>query len=221
MSRANTVRAGLWVTGVACLALGVAIWLHDTSAAPGPRSPAGPPAPTESESRHPPAQRARCDAPTNPFRPATVSVAGVTRSLPVVAVHRDDSGVPGVPPLTDAGKHEFAWDRAGIRPGDRHGHVLMNAHTWPDGSALGNTLLSHLHVDDLIVVRGAHGAHQCYRVTQRLDVPFPNTPRRVVSRYYATTGRPRLALVACSGRRIGPGDWTRRTLWFARPVTRG
>ena len=56
---------------------------------------------------------------------------------------RDAAGIPGVPPLSSAGKTVFAWDREqGIRPGDRRGNVLLNAHTWPDGSALGNRLLS-------------------------------------------------------------------------------
>lgn len=213
------MRPALCALGVVCVAVGVAIWLHSTSDDPG--TGAGPQAgstgprgggPTNADTNP------QCHAPASSFRPASVAIAGVARSIPVIAAHRDDAGVPGVPPLTDAGKHELAWDSGGIRPGDRHGHVLMNAHTWPDGSALGNALLGHLHVDDLIVVRSAQGAHQCYRVAQRLDVPFPDTPHRVVARYYATTGEPRLALIACSGRHLGPGEWTQRTLWFARPV---
>ena len=34
-----------------------------------------------------------------------------------------------------------AGDRGGVEPGSRKGHVLLNTHTWPDGSAMGNRLL--------------------------------------------------------------------------------
>jgi len=27
-----------------------------------------------------------------------------------------------------------------------------------------------------------------------------------------------VVIVVCSGERLGPGDWTHRTLWFASPV---
>ena len=217
----DLVRLTLCALGAVCLAVGVAIWLQGGSASDDPGSGRPLAGSTGAREDGPPTNAAtnmQCHAPASSFRPATVAIAGVARSIPVIAAHRDDAGVPGVPPLTDTGKHELAWDSGGIRPGERHGHVLMNAHTWPDGSALGNALLGHLHVDDLIVVRSAQGARQCYRVAQRLDVPFPDTPQRVVARYYASTGEPRLALIACSGRHLGPGDWTQRTLWFARPV---
>jgi hypothetical protein len=37
--------------------------------------------------------------------------------------------------------------------------------------------------------------------------------------YFVKTGQPQIALVVCSGQRLGPGNWTKRTLWFASPVT--
>jgi sortase (surface protein transpeptidase) len=131
----------------------------------------------------------------------------------VVHPPRETDGVPGTPPLTTRGKSLFAWDREqGIRPGDLAGNVLLNAHTWPDGSALGNRLLARLHVGDRIVVRGAD-ARLCYRVTERVEVPADaNMPR-----YYDTAGPPQLAILVCSGRRLGPGNWEKRTIWFASP----
>ena len=122
--------------------------------------------------------------------------------------------MPGVPPLTSGGKAVFAWDREqGIRPGDPAGNVLLNAHTWPDGSALGNHLLAGLHRGDRIVVRG-DTARLCYRVTERVEV----LAERGLPRYYATDGAPQLAIVVCSGRRLGPGEWEKRTVWFASPT---
>jgi hypothetical protein len=107
----------------------------------------------------------------------------------------------------------FAWDRKqGIRPGDPAGNVLLNAHTWPDGSALGNRLLAGLHKGDRIVVRGVD-TRLCYRVTERIEVPAD----KKMPRYYAKTGRPQLAILVCSGRRLGPGNWEKRTIWFASP----
>jgi sortase (surface protein transpeptidase) len=121
--------------------------------------------------------------------------------------------VPGVPALTSRGKSVFAWDREqGIRPGDPAGNVLLNAHTWPDGSALGNHLLAGLQRGDRIVVTGTN-ARLCYRVTERVEVPA----EREMPRYYTTDGPPQLAIVVCSGRRLGPGTWEKRTLWFASP----
>jgi hypothetical protein len=157
-----------------------------------------------------------CQRRVQPFIPTAVAIPGVTRGAPVLAVPRDADGVPGVPPLTTAGKAEFAWDRPpGIRPGERQGNVLLNAHTWPDGTALGNHLLAGLHEGDRIVVRG-RGRSLCYRVTDRVSVPADAAG----GRYYDRTGRPRLAIVVCSGTRLGPGDWTERTLWFASPTAR-
>jgi hypothetical protein len=132
----------------------------------------------------------------------------------VVAPPRDADDIPGTPPLTTAGKELFGWDRAqGIRPGDPRGNVIVNAHTWPDGSALGNRLLAELARGDRVYVRGA-GARLCYRVTERVEVPAEDG----LPRYYAKTGPPRLAILVCSGRRLGPGIWTKRTVWFASLV---
>ena len=158
--------------------------------------------------------RQTCNGVAHGFRPRAVSVPGVTRRSSIVTPPRDANGIPGVPPLTDAGKRLFAWDRAqGIRPGDPAGNVLLNAHTWPDGSALGNRLLAHLHRGDRVVVQGAK-VRLCYRVTERVEV----LAAQGLPRYYTKDGPPQLAILVCSGRRLGPGNWEKRTVWFARPV---
>ena len=145
------------------------------------------------------------------FEPKRISIDGVTTGAPVVGVARDSAGVPGVLPTSE--KSSFAWNLDGIEPGDRRGNVLLNTHTWPDGSALGNALLRALDPRDRIVVRGG-GEVLCYRVTRRLEVlAVDGYPP-----YYATDGPPQLAIVVCSGERLGPGQWTKRTIWFARPV---
>jgi sortase (surface protein transpeptidase) len=120
--------------------------------------------------------------------------------------------VPGVPPTS--AKHSFAWDRPpGIKPGADRGNVLLNAHTWPDGSAVGNEMLDELYKGDRIVLRGAR-SELCYTVTQRIEVRFADG----YPPYFDRNGSPKVALIVCSGKRLGPGDWTHRTIWFAEPT---
>jgi hypothetical protein len=159
-----------------------------------------------------------CRAPARRgFWPLQASVARVGKHVPVIPVGRTH-GVPNSPPLTSSGKRSFGWDHRGPAPGSRRGNVRFNAHTYPDGSALGNRLLGRLVVGSRIIVRGSNGIGICYRVTRRISV----TPRSYAARvgYYNTTGKPKLAIVVCSGKRRGPGDWTRRTIWYAKPSTR-
>jgi hypothetical protein len=174
-------------------------------------SPAPSPSPLAAKTSGCPDEVVRSFAPTN------ITVTGVARGVTVIAPHRDANGVPGVPPVNDSGKHVFAFDPdQRVEPGDPHGNVLLNAHTWPDGSALGNELLAGLHLDGRIVVRGHRPAQKlCYRVIRRLEV----LATAKVPDYYSRTGAPQLAIIVCSGRRLGPGDWEKRTIWYATPST--
>ena len=147
------------------------------------------------------------------FAPTRAVVARVGSNIPVLAMGRLGGGLPAPPPLTDSGKQAFAWDREGPKPGSTRGNVRFNAHTYPDGSALGNRLLARLKVGQRIILYG-NGAALCYKVTRKVVT----TPRRLGG-YYSTTGTPKLAIVVCSGRRLGPGNWTNRTIWYAKPST--
>jgi len=151
-----------------------------------------------------------------PFTPVLARIDGVPGEVGVVGLPRDGAGTPGVPPLTAAGKHQLAWDAPGIPPGSPAGNTLVNAHTFPDGTALGNRLLATLVVGDRIALLGADGEQLCYRVTERLEAPLETAP---AGRYYATDGPPQLALIVCSGTRHGPADWSHRTIWFATPIS--
>lgn len=158
---------------------------------------------------------AACSTAAGPFVPTSISVPGVGRQIAVLPLPRDLNGVPGVPPLNTLGKATMAFDLgSGIRPGSPRGNALLNAHTWPDGSALGNKLLGALEKGDRLVARGPLGT-LCYRVTDRVEVPLDDPG----TRYYAKAGEPQLAIVVCSGRRTGPGQWTHRTIWYATPIT--
>jgi hypothetical protein len=155
-----------------------------------------------------------CSTALGALLPTSVSIPGVDKKIHVIALPRDSQDVPGTPPLTSLGKTEMAFDLgSGIKPGDAGGNALLNAHTWPDGSALGNKLLAKLQKGDPIVVHGALG-QICYKVDDRVEVPADNNGKR----YFATAGKPQIAIVVCSGQRTGPGVWTMRTIWYASPV---
>jgi hypothetical protein len=205
---------------IAVLIAGGVLWLvrpgsprPPQTAAPTP-NPAGQIGQAASSSPRPSASPSpSCDKVARAFDPRTIAIPGVTKGASVVTPARTANGVPGAPPPTSAGKSVFAWDREqGIRPGDPAGNVLLNTHTWPDGSALGNRLLAGLQRGDRIVVLGVT-SRLCYRVTERVEV----LAAEGLPRYYARNGPPQLAIVVCSGRRLGPGEWEKRTVWFASP----
>jgi hypothetical protein len=214
-STARRVTVTVLVVGlVAALLVAAAVWsrrgVDAPQATPAPRAE---PASQRLAAGTTLVGRPSCDSVTHGIAPSSVTIPGVTRRAGVVTPPRDANDVPGVPPLTSAGKELFAWDLAqGTRPGGAHGNVLLAAHTWPDGSALGNRMLAHLHEHGRVVVTG--GGHRlCYRVTERVEVLAADG----LPRYYARHGPPRLAILACSGTRLGPGVWTKRTVWFASP----
>jgi hypothetical protein len=152
------------------------------------------------------------------FTPTRITVPGVTKDATVLALPRDANNVPSAPPISDVGKTQFAWSLPpDPKPGSTHGNALFNAHTWPDGTALGNKLLDNLQVGDKIIVHGQHrGVPQtlCYRVTKR-DVIVASDGS---FEYYEREGPPQLALIVCSPPRLGPGNWLHRTIWYASPL---
>jgi hypothetical protein len=153
------------------------------------------------------------------FTPTRITVPGVTRDAEVLALGRDAENVPQAPAVSTEGKTQFAWAKEpDKRPGNRRGNVLLNAHTWPDGTALGNHLLEGLEVGGRIVVHGESrdGTPQtlCYQVTKK-DVIVASDGSY---EYYDRYGPPQIALIVCSPPRLGPGNWLHRTIWYASPM---
>ena len=151
-----------------------------------------------------------CSTATKPFVPTDITITGL--DVPVLRLGRDENNVPGVPPLS--AKFDVAWDAPGVQPGERRGNVLLNTHTWPDGSSLGNRFLDQLQEGDRFVLRNGE-VQLCYRVTERTEVSIENPP---LDRVYDDEGPPQAVMIVCSGTRLGPGQWTHRTLWFATPL---
>jgi hypothetical protein len=154
----------------------------------------------------------RCDGgATKPFTPATVDIEDVGRSLPVVPIAREQDDIPGVPPVSAT--HTVAFDAPGPHPGSERGLVRLNAHTWPNGAALGNEMLARFDVGDVLTLRRGD-VKVCYRVTKRVEVDGYNT----YEPFYALDGPSEFAFIVCSGERVGPGDWNKRTIWFGKPI---
>ncbi|MDE0775291.1 class F sortase [Nocardioides sp.] len=161
------------------------------------------------------AKKKGCTNSGRKFRPTSLGVPRVSKQRTVLALGRDAQNVPQAPPLTDTGKRQFAWDaKDAIKAGARHGVVKTNAHTYPDGSAIGNDLINGLYVGGRIVARGAKGQVRCYEVVDRVQIPA----EKRFKRYYRTDGPGRLAIAVCSGVRRGAGDWSHRTIWFAKVI---
>jgi hypothetical protein len=195
----------------------------DDSASPSPRASATP-SPTATATADPAKRvaggvvikrRPYCESHVpRPITPVRIAVEHVTRSAPVLALPRDGFGIPGVPPVSNSGKLAFGWDAPGLRPGVRRGNAIMTVHTYPDGSAMGNFLLDRLQEGDRVTVFGPGKERLCYRVFDRIQVPFNSDG----DRFYDTDGPHDLVFIVCSGTRLGPGEWTHRTIWYSRPI---
>lgn len=217
------VLAAIALFAVLAAALATVPWLlrspdeggsRETEPAPvAPSSPGLVPEPTARSLVAAPDEATCAPAAAAGFVPVAMRVPDVG-VREVVGLPRQANGATGVPPLTSQGKQLVAWDLDGVRPGSSAGNVLLNAHTWPDGSALGNQLLEALDEGEVLALRGARGQLLCYRITERVEVPF-DTPS---DRYYDASGPAQVAIAVCSGARLGPGEWTHRTLWFGAPV---
>ena len=154
----------------------------------------------------------RCDGgATKPFAPTTVDIEGVRKDLPVQPLARVAEDVPGVPAVSAT--HTVAWDAPGPKPGSKRGLVRLNAHTWPNGAALGNEMLARFDVGDVLTLR--RGATKvCYRVTKRVEVDGYAT----YDPFYELDVPAEFAFIVCSGKRLGPGNWNKRTVWWGKPI---
>lgn len=204
--------AAVVAAALVCATVAVILWLSGGDE-PGPGADAATPGATPTPATSTPTAQEPDDHCTalGPFPPRRIVIPGLLEAE-VVAVPRDDRDVTGVLPLSD--KERFAWDMPpSVQPGQRHGNVLLNTHTWSDGSAAGNRLLDGLHEGDRVILRGS-GQRQCYEVDRRIEVPATDG----YPPYYEDDGPHRVAIIVCSGERTGPGEWSHRTIWFARAV---
>lgn len=155
-----------------------------------------------------------CQRPARGFVPVEAALPALGRSVRVIQVPRS-RGAVGAGPVTERGKWLMAMDPQ-TRPGSGRGTVILSGHAWPDGSALGNAMVRDLQVGDHVKLRGKKGQRACYQINERASYRANKVPLRKVFRPRASE---RLVIVTCSGKRLGPGHWTRRTVWYAAPYT--
>ena len=151
-----------------------------------------------------------------PFVPERISVAHIgsraVQALPRISVGENGFSLPDP---QDANPAVYAWDKEGAMPGASRGAVNLVAHTYPPGQvALGNQLFDNLQVGDVITVHGPRTSLD-YRVTERLQMEVADYPQE---RVLDTDGSSVLTVTICSGERLGPGNWSMRTVWIARPM---
>jgi len=155
----------------------------------------------------------RCARPSHGFVPAKAQIPAIGKTVKVIQVKRKSNGQIGAGPTTTAGKWLMSMDPK-TKPGERQGSVLLSGHTWPDGSALGNAMLDHLWVGNGIVLYNG-SSRACYRIDKRKSYDADAVPSSALR----SDGPERVVIVACSGKRLGPGNWTKRTIWYATPAT--
>lgn len=158
----------------------------------------------------PPIPHACANGAKAPFEPTIIDIQDVGKDYPVIALPREGNGTPGVPPVSAT--HTVAWDAPGNKPGGELGNVKLNAHTWPNGGALGNAMLAKVQEGDLITLR-SDGAKLCYRVNRIVEVGGHSD----YDDFWTEDGPPQIAMIVCSGKRLGPGNWSHRTIFFAEP----
>lgn len=146
-----------------------------------------------------------------PFTPTSIDIQHVRKDLPIVALARDGSDVPGVPPTSAT--HTVAWDAPGPKPGSSSGLVRLNAHTWPNNGALGNEMLAKFDVGDVLMLRN-DDTSLCYEVTEKVEVGAYSGYKPFFE-YIDVPSK--FAFIVCSGQRLGPGNWSTRTIWFGTP----
>lgn len=193
----------------AAVAMGMAVALTGVTV-PGSTATASAPAPAPARAT------ASCPTPTAAFKPRKMTIKAIDRTVKVIRVPRTASGAVGSPPVTKQGKWLMGRDPQ-VLPGSGEGTVIMTAHTWPDNSALGNALLRSLKAGGRLKLTNAKGSKvACYQVSKRKRYRANKVPRTKAFRWW---GPEQLVIVVCSGKRLGPGRWTHRTIWYATPFT--
>lgn len=159
---------------------------------------------------------------TKAFVPRTASIEhfGVRK---VLSLGLANDGTAETPPYDQPDK--FGFYGLGSKPGSAKGMVAFNAHTFSQGTWLGNELLAKLEVGDIIIVAGEKKSERlCYvidkkpavyklRASDPKDLPvFP------VERVYGFDRPSQLSLTVCSDYDVKNKVWLLRTVWLATPI---
>lgn len=150
------------------------------------------------------------------LRPTQLRVQGIGKfavlRMPRVELPSGGYTSP-IPP--DGDSESFAYDEGSARPGTSKGVAIFTSHTYGNGSATADLLLAKLAVGGSVTVSGKN-AEVSYVVTKRLQVLQDSVS--AAKRVNRLDDPHAIAIIVCSGTRLGPGEWSHRTIWFAEPV---
>jgi hypothetical protein len=164
------------------------------------------------------AARAAAIASGQPCRPVRFSVAPLHIDAPVVTLSLTSEGDLGTP--SDADRKSAGWFPSVLAGADQ-GTVLMDGHTYHDGSAIfATTFKQQVQPGMLMRLSCADGHAFSYRVAEVVvDLSPAGYPHFVTSRHlYAADGPPQLVMVTCTDYLPAQRVWANRAVVIATPM---
>lgn len=157
---------------------------------------------------------ADCETHPGPLVGTTLTLQGHGKAMPMLELGKAADGSPATPPGNDG--YTIAWYDQGPQVGSASGHVILTAHTFRYGGALGNELNSGLLSEgDIFRISDGSGQTVCYRFSHALKVLVDDyDPTSDV--LYDASGAPQLVLVVCADYPLtGHGEPQARALYYA------
>lgn len=160
-----------------------------------------------------------CEAQPTPLVGTSASIQGHDGTMPMLSLGLDPEGAPATPPGNDG--YTLAWYDQGPAVGSNAGHVVLTAHTFRYGGALGNDLNDGmLKTGAIFRISDDAGHTVCYRFSHALKVRVADyDPHSDV--LYDTTGDPQLVLVVCADYPLTGGEPQARALYYSDLVRAG
>lgn len=209
------------VSGLLAVGLFVAWWLgrDSTRDHPGTEAPVqGTPSAAGHPSSRPSSPGSTSSASTSSAPTSSASTATTVASdAPVMSLGLAADGTAAAPPKDQP--KTVGWYNLGPRPGSDKGKVVLTAHTYHRGGALGNALNSEqgLRLGDVIRLTDASGRTLCYRHTRTAKVMVKDyDPKSTV--LYDDHGAPMLAIVICWDYERSTKFWASRIIFYAEPL---
>ncbi|MEL4357296.1 MULTISPECIES: class F sortase [unclassified Luteococcus] len=158
---------------------------------------------------------AGCSTQMSPMVPTKVTMGQVTSDSPVLSLGLADDGSIATPPFSQP--FSVGWFNGGPKPGSGKGKVVLTAHTFHKGGALGNALQSGLKQGDIIRLTDASGKTLCYRYTSSTKLMVKDYDPNSTA-VYDTGGKPMLAIVICWDWDAARKFWDSRVVYYAEPL---
>lgn len=166
-----------------------------------------------------PASLAGCSKDFSPMTPTRTTIGSIVRNTSVLSLGLAQDGSVATPPFSQP--NSIGWYNLGPRPGDATGKVVLTAHTFRNGGALGNAMHASnggLRAGDVIRVSDATGRTLCYRYTSSTKIAVKDyDPDSTI--VYDAKGKHQLAIVTCWDFDARREHWDSRVIYYAEPIT--